>query len=124
MAFKFITKEIHAYLDYPVALALMILPMVLQLGSSNPMAFWVSVIVGIAAFTLTVLTDHQLGIFRVLPYSFHLAVDGLVGALFVILPLALGFTGLDAIYYWANGIAVLAVVSLHKSEERVSGQVA
>jgi hypothetical protein len=29
---------------------------------------------------------------------------------------ALGFAGLDAWYYWANGAAVLLVVSLHKPE--------
>ena len=47
---KFITKTIHAYLDYPVALALIILPFVLGLGSSNAFALQLSVATGIAAF--------------------------------------------------------------------------
>ena len=62
-------------------------------------------------------TDHKLGIVRVLPYSVHLAVDFLVGVVFVIAPCALGFSGLDAFFYWANAAAVLTVVSLHKPEE-------
>ena len=111
---RFVTKTIHAFLDYPVAVSLMVAPFMLGLGSSHPLALWLSVGTGMAAFVLTLLTDHKLGVFRVLPYSVHLAVDALVGAVFLAAPIALGFTGLDAAYYWANGAAVLFVVGLHK----------
>ena len=121
MEFRFVTKTIHAYLDYPVAVALMCLPFVLALGSSNPMALWLSVATGAAAFLLTVLTDHETGIVRVLPYGFHLAVDFAVGLVFLAAPFVLGFSGLDAWYYWANAAAVLTVVSLHKPEAAVAG---
>ena len=117
MSLRFVTKSIHAYLDYPVAIALMALPFVLGLGASSPMALWLSVGTGVAAFVLTLLTDHHLGVLRVLPYSLHLAVDGLIGVVFLIAPFVLGFGGLDAIYYWANGAAVVLVVSLHQSED-------
>ena len=113
---RFVTKTIHAFLDYPVALSLMVAPFVLGLGSSNPLALWLAVATGVAAFILTLLTDHKLGVFRVLPYSFHLAVDGLVGVVFMLAPSLVGFAGLDAWYYWANGAAVLFVVGLHKPE--------
>ena len=124
MSVKFVTKQIHAYLDYPVALSLMALPFLLGLGSSNPMALWLAVATGAAAFVLTLLTDHQLGVFRVIPYSFHLAVDLAVGILFVLAPSILGFTGIDAWYYWLNGAAVLVVVGLHKPEMSASPQAA
>ena len=71
----FITKKIHAFLDYPVAIALIALPFLLGLGSTNPIAFQLSVATGVAAFILTLLTDHNLGVFRVLPYKIHLAVE-------------------------------------------------
>lgn len=116
MDLRFVTKTIHAYLDYPVAIALMALPFLLGLGSSSPLAFWLSAVTGAAAFVLTVLTDHETGVVRVLPYSFHLAVDFAVGIVFLAAPFALGFTGLDAWYYWANAAAVLSVVSLHKPD--------
>lgn len=116
MNLRFITKTMHAYLDYPVAAALIGLPFVLGLGTSNPLALWLSVGTGIAALLLTILTDHKTGIIRVLPYSFHLAVDALVGVVFVIAPFVLGVTGIDAAFYWANATAVLTVVSLHKPE--------
>ncbi|WP_424989364.1 SPW repeat domain-containing protein [Flagellimonas sp.] len=113
---RFVTKEIHAYLDYPVAVALMILPFVLGLGAVNAMAWKLSLIVGIAAFVLTLLTDHQFGVYKIISYKGHLIVDGIVGASFVLAPFLFGFEGMDAYYYWINGLAVLTVVSLHKPE--------
>ncbi|MEQ8362868.1 MAG: hypothetical protein RH948_08365 [Cyclobacteriaceae bacterium] len=113
---KFITKEIHAYLDYPVAIALMTLPFMLGLGSSNPLALQLSVAVGIAALILTLLTDHHLGVYRVIPYKGHLLVDFIVGLTFVSAPFIFAFSGIDALYYWINGGTVLTVVSLHKSK--------
>lgn len=116
---KFVTKKMHAYLDYPVALALMGLPFVLGLGTSNPFALQLSVVTGIAALILTILTDHQFGLYRVIPYKVHLAVDAAVGLVFVTAPFLFSFEGIDALYYWINGGAVLTVVSLHKPEVAV-----
>lgn len=113
---RFVTKEIHAYLDYPVAFALIGLPFLIGLGGSNSLALHISPIVGIAALVLTIFTNHHLGLFRVLPYRFHMAVDAAVGVLFLLLPFMLGFKGIDAFYYWANGAAVVAVISLSKPE--------
>ncbi len=113
---KFVTKKIHAYLDYPVAVLLMTLPFLLGLGSSHPIALYLSLITGIAALVLTLLTDHQLGIYRVIPYKVHLIVDALVGVVFVTAPLVFSLQGIDAYYYWINGATVLTVVSLHKPD--------
>ena len=116
MSLRFVTKSIHAYLDYPVAFSLMLMPSVLGLGQSSPVAFWLATCTGVAAFILTVVTDHHLGVLRVLPYSVHLAVDLIVGLLFLAAPFVFGFAGLDAAYYWLNGAAVVTVISLHKPE--------
>ncbi|MGE5145222.1 MAG: hypothetical protein ACM3N5_00660 [Candidatus Eiseniibacteriota bacterium] len=117
---RFVTKTIHAWLDYPVALALIALPFLLGLGASHPLAQVISPAVGVAAFLLTVFTDHHLGVFRVLPYKLHLAVDLAVGLLFLILPFAVGFQGLDAAFYWLNGAAVVAVIGLSKPETEMA----
>lgn len=114
---KFITKNIHAYLDYPVALGLIGMPFFLGLGAENPLAMWLSVVTGVAAFVLTLLTDHHLGVVRVLPYSVHLAVDFAVGLAFVAAPFIFGFAGFEAAYYWVLGATVLVVVGLHKGED-------
>ena len=116
MSVRFITKDIHAVLDYPVAIVLITAPFLLALGGSHHFAFWLSVYTGVAALVLTIFTDHSLGVIRVLPYKFHLLVDFLVGVAFVVTPFLFNFSGLDAWFYWGNGTAVLCVVNLHKPQ--------
>lgn len=113
---KFVTKRIHAFLDYPVAVALMGVPFLLGLGEVTPIALYLSVATGVAALCLTLLTDHHLGLYKIIPYKWHLYVDFAVGIFFVLAPFIFSFEGIDAYYYWLNGGAVLTVVSLHKSE--------
>ncbi len=117
---KFVTKDIHAFLDYPVALVLIAAPFLLGLGEVNQMAIWLSVVTGIAAFGLTVLTDHHLGLIRVIPYPVHMAVDLMVGITFLIAPFLFGFSGFDAAYYWVLGAMVCVVISLHKADTPAS----
>ena len=109
---RFVTKTMHAFLDYPVAISLIVLPFALGLGGSHPLALWLAVSAGVAAFILTVFTDHQLGLIRIIPYKIHVAADLLVGLAFLLAPLAFGFSGIDAWYYWINAVAVITVVSL------------
>ncbi|MEM6678004.1 MAG: hypothetical protein AAF371_12625 [Pseudomonadota bacterium] len=111
-----LTKRVHAYLDYPVALGLIALPFLLGLGAANPLALWLSVATGVVALILTVLTDHHLGLVRVLPFRLHLAVDLAVGLVFVATPFLFGFAGLAAAYYWVLGTTIVAVVLLNAPE--------
>jgi hypothetical protein len=117
MHLRFVTKTIHAYLDYPVALSLLAMPFILGIGVENPWARWISVATGVAALVLTIFTDHATGLIRVVPYWLHLAVDRLVGIVFIVVPFAFGFHGLDAWYYWANAIAVLLVTTVLNAPE-------
>ncbi len=39
---RFVTRQIHAYIDYPVAISLIGTPFILGLGASNPLALWLS----------------------------------------------------------------------------------
>lgn len=117
MSYRFVTKTVHAYLDYPVAISLMATPFVLGLGRVHPAALWLSVATGFAAFALTFLTDHKTGVIRVLPYWFHVLVDRAVGLVFIAAPFVLRFGGLDAWYYWANGAAVLLVTFVLNASE-------
>ena len=118
MPFRFVTKSIHAYLiDYPVAVVLIVAPFLLNLGQSGPIAIWLSVVTGVAALLLPILTDHPTGLLRVIPYSMHLWVDRAVGIVFLIAPFAFGFAGLDAWYYWVLAVAVLLVTSVFNAPE-------
>lgn len=109
MSIRFVTRQVHAWIDYPVAASLIATPFILGLGTSNPLALWLSVATGIAALLLTILTNHETGLIKVLPYWLHVAVDRLVGFTFLAAPFVLGFKGLDFAYYIANAAAVLLV---------------
>ena len=123
MSPRFITPYIHSYIDYPVAAALIGLPFILGLGATNPLALWLSVVTGVAALVLTMLTDNNFGVIRVLPFWFHLTVDRIVGITFLVAPIVLGFKGLDAAFYWVNAAAVLAATFLLNKPETNAGVV-
>jgi len=118
MKIRFITRWIHAYfIDYPVAIALLVLPSLLGLGAGNPWAMRISLLTGLAAFLLAALTDHETGLVHVIPYGFHVMVDRLVGVMFLIVPFAFGFKGFDAWYYWVNAAAVLLTTLVLNARE-------
>jgi hypothetical protein len=117
MHLRFVTKTIHAYVDYPEALSLLALPFIIGVGVDNPWARWISPATGVAAFILTVLTNHRTGVIRVIPYWLHVAVDRLIGVVFLVVPFVFGFHGLDAWYYWANAIAGLLVTTVLNAPE-------
>src|SRR5262249_40183836 len=119
MSYRFITKSIHAYvIDYPFAIVLIAAPFVLKLGQSEPVAMWLSVVVGVAALLLPALTDHPTGLVRIIPYWLHLWVDRAVGLVFVIAPFAFKFAGLDAWYYWVLAAGVLLSTSVFNAPEK------
>lgn len=73
-----------------MAVSLLAMPFVLGVGADYPLARWLSVATGVAAFVLTLLTDHEVGVVKVVPYWFHVAVDRLVGVTFAAAPFAFG----------------------------------
>lgn len=118
MSIRFVDRRVHAFIDYPVALSLIGTPFLLVL--TNPVAVWLSVATGVAALVLTLLTNHETGVLRVIPYWLHLAVDRVVGVTFAVAPFILGFEGLDAAYYWANAAAVLLATVVLAAPQRTA----
>ena len=111
-SFRFIAPNQRGVPDIMVATAVIVAPIALGLGACSPLAVWMSVATGAAVLGLSLLTDYRFGLMRVIPFRGHLTVDGIVGAAFAAAPFMLGFAGLDALYYWVNGAAVLMVVGL------------
>jgi hypothetical protein len=119
MPFRFVTKNIHAYLiDYPVALVLLVAPFALKLGQSGQVAMWLSVITGVAALILPMLTKHPTGLIKVIPYSVHLWVDRAVGVVFLAALFVFSFSGIAAWYYGVLGVAVILTTSVLNASEK------
>ena len=118
MPFRFITKSVHTYLiDYPVAIVLMVAPILLKLGKSSPVALWLSVVTRVTALLLPALTDHPAGLVRVIRYWLHLWVDRALGVVSINAPSAFHFPGLDAWFYWVLAAAVLLTTSILNAPE-------
>ena len=123
MPFPFISKSIHTYLiDYPIAIVLMVAPFLLKLGKSSPVALWLSVVTRVTPLLLPAFTDHATGLVRVIRYWLHLWVDRALGVVFIIVPFAFHFTGLDAWYYWVLAAAVLLTTSVPSAPEVSAAQ--
>jgi hypothetical protein len=116
MNIRFLSPTLHGVADY-LAAAGLILPFVLGLGTSSPLAIWLAVAAGAAVVLVSLLTDYTYGAIRVLPFRGHLAIETIVAIAFALAPNAFGFTGIDAWYYWVNAAAVFLVVGLTRSEE-------
>jgi len=112
MSIRFVTREVHAWIDYPVGLSLIVMPFLLGIGSTNSVARWLSVGTGVAALALAMVTKHETGLIRLIPYPLHLLVDRIVGVMLLIAPLVLGFNNTDSIYYWVNAGALIAATFL------------
>jgi hypothetical protein len=118
MPFRFITKSIHTYLIYyPVAIVLVVAPILLKLSKSSPVALWLSVVTRVTALLLPALTDHPTGLVQVIRYWLHLWVDRALGVVSITAPSAFHFTGLDARYYWVLAAAVLLTTSVLNAPE-------
>ena len=116
MKFRFISPTLHGFADYSAGIGLILLPNILGLGDSSPLAYWLSVASGIAVLLASGMTNYRLGIFRRIPFQGHLAIDLVVAIAFMASPWIFGFTGMDADYYVFNAAVVFTVVALSEND--------
>jgi hypothetical protein len=116
MKFRFISPTMHGVADYLAGFGLILAPFILGLGSVNSASLWISVVTGIAVLAVSLLTDYKLGAFRKIPFQGHLAIDLTVAIAFMIIPFALGFSGIESHYYLFNAAVVFTVVSLSEND--------
>ena len=117
MNIRFLSPRLHAVVDYAAAAGLIVLPFVLGLGASAPLAFWLSVGSGVAVIGYSLLTSYAYSAAPVLPFKLHLLIDFAAAVAFAVAPFVFGFSGLDAVYYWVMAAAVLVVVAVSQDSE-------
>lgn len=116
MKVRFISPKIHGIIDYLAAVLLIVSPFAWGLGSSSPLAIWLSVAGGIAVIVYSLITDYHFGIAKVIPFGGHLAIDLLAGVAFTLSPFLFRFQGMDAAYYFLNAAVIYLVVALTAEE--------
>jgi hypothetical protein len=124
MNIRFLTPKMHGLVDYAAAAGLIIFPFVLGIGTSSPIAFWLSIVGGVAVISYSMLTGYAYSAAPVVPFKVHLVIDFMAAVGFELAPFVLGFSGLDAGYYWTLSVVVFLVVAVSQTEQGSTSQAA
>jgi hypothetical protein len=112
MARGVIPPLVHGILDYPLAVVLIVLPLVLDFDDTA--AKWIAFGLGIGAAVLAVGTAWRTGIVRVIPPLLHGYTDLTVTVALIVLPFIVGFsshTTALVFYLIVGGGALLAILA-------------
>ena len=76
---RFIPTRIHGAIDYLMALVLIAAPWALGFGRDGGAETWVPVALGVAIAGMSLLTDYEWGVSRLIPMPTHLFIDAAGG---------------------------------------------
>ena len=107
---RFIPTRVHGVLDYLTAGVLIAAPSLLSVRQ-NGMQRWLPIALGVGTIGYSLLTDYELGLFKVIPMPVHLALDAANGALLAASPWLFGFAEETASPHLALGLFEIAVTA-------------
>ena len=122
---RFLPTRVHGMIDYPLGVLLIAAPWIFGFADETNAGQWISIIAGVAVLGMSLLTDYEFGLMRVLPMALHNWTDVAVGIFFVAAPWIFGF-GDEGANAWlpfvAIGIAAIAagMVTENTPRERTS----
>jgi hypothetical protein len=87
-----ITSRMHAMLDYPLGVLLILAPWIFGFSDVGGAAVAVPIVVGALAIAQSLITDWELSVANVLPLPMHLTMDVLAGAVLALSPFVFGFS--------------------------------
>jgi hypothetical protein len=108
---RFIPTKFHAPLDYIVGLALIAAPWIFQF-SEHTAATVVSIVLGIGLIAYSLITDYELGVWKVAPMAVHNLIDIAAGAFLAASPWIFGFADESANVWVPHVVVGLAAVFL------------
>lgn len=88
---RFVPTSVHAAMDYPMAILTMASPWLFGFRRGG-METWVPVAVGGMALLTNAMTDHELGLKRMVPMRLHATLDVMNGAMLAASPWLFGFS--------------------------------
>jgi len=108
---RFIPTKFHAPLDYIVGVALIAAPWIFQFSDVTAAAV-VSIVLGIGLIAYSLLTDYELGVWKVAPMAVHNLIDVIAGAFLAASPWIFGFADESANVWLPHVVVGLAAVFL------------
>jgi hypothetical protein len=102
---RVIPTGVHGILDYAASGINLAFPGLLGLREDAPWAALIPRIDGVAGAGYSLITDYELGAFKVLPISTHLAFDAAKGAFMASSPWLFGFAT-NGTRYWLPHVLI------------------
>jgi uncharacterized membrane protein len=88
---RFINRKVHALLDYMSGLLLIASPWLFNFEEVSS-ARWVAIIVGVMILLISINTDYEGGITKMVTMATHLKMDVIAGLFLAVSPWILGFS--------------------------------
>jgi uncharacterized membrane protein HdeD (DUF308 family) len=108
---RFIPTKFHAPLDYIVGVALIASPWIFQF-SEHTAATVVPIVLGIGLIAYSLITDYELGVWKIAPMAVHNLIDVVAGAFLALSPWLFGFADESANVWVPHVVVGLAAVFL------------
>lgn len=119
MSLQFIPTKIHGALDYIVAIALLLAPMIFGFQEVGGAAVAIPMVLGAGLLLYSLLTNYEWGVFKVINMRYHLIIDLIAASLLTLSPFIFGFIK-EAPNAWLPhvvvGLAVILVVICSKTQ--------
>jgi len=87
---RFIPTRVHGVLDYASSLLLIAAPYLFGFANGGP-AQWVPMMLGAGYVIVSLITDYELSLVRLVPMPVHLAIDAAGGLFLAASPWIFGF---------------------------------
>jgi hypothetical protein len=117
---RFIPTRYHAPLDYIVGVALIAAPWIFQF-SDHTAATVVPIVLGAGLIVYSLITDYELGVWKLAPMAVHNLIDIVAGALLAASPWIFGFADESANVWVPHLVVGLAAVFLGLTTKQAGG---
>ncbi len=117
---RFIPTRFHAPLDYIVGVVLIAAPWIFQF-SDHTAATVVPIVLGIGLIAYSLLTNYELGVWKVAPMALHNLLDVVAGVFLAASPWIFGFADESANVWVPHVLAGLGAVFLGLTTRQAAG---
>jgi len=106
---RFIPTKFHAPLDYIVGAALIASPWIFSFSDTTAPTV-VSIVLGIGLIAYSLITNYELGVWKLAPMAVHNLIDVAAGALLALSPWLFGFADDPAnVWIWFVVVGLAAI---------------
>ena len=122
MSYRFIPTKVHGALDYIVAIALILAPMIFGFSDIGGAAVVIPIVLGIGLLLYSLFTRYEWGVVKVIGMPYHLIIDILAAVFLLLSPFIFGFYDMNMWNVWVPhvvvGAAVILVVIFSETQPR------